>query len=160
MHVQINTQSATTSPRRMALIFLLGSMFSTHPTALPDPVTQPPVTEGYAASRAEEEEEVDDENYWTTCCFDVGPVNRPADITRALLLGFHQLFCVMKETGNMFHLTIPQGNIYLAAIPQGWKQHEQWQSLTSFLALHPLSDIGDTDGTVRLFCSCPPLFVL
>lgn len=38
-------------------------MCSTHPAALPDPVTQPPVTEGYAASRAEEEEEVDDENY-------------------------------------------------------------------------------------------------
>ena len=37
-------------------------LLPTHPTALPDPVTQPPVTEGYAASGREEEEGVDDED--------------------------------------------------------------------------------------------------
>lgn len=38
----------------------------THPAALPDPVAQPPVTEGDAASGGEEEEDVDDQDYWTS----------------------------------------------------------------------------------------------
>lgn len=34
----------------------------THPAALPDPMAQPPVTEGYAACGGQEEEGVDNED--------------------------------------------------------------------------------------------------
>lgn len=106
MHIQINAQSAATTRSSMAVIFLLGSRYTesvasimckqdpltTYPAALPDPVAQPPVTEGYAASGGEEEEDVDEEDDCTSCCFDVGSIHRPGNCSRAFLFSFHQLF--------------------------------------------------------------------
>lgn len=63
----------------------------TYPAALPDPVAQPPVTKGYAASCGQEEDDVDDEDQWTSCCLNVCTIDRPGDCTAAFFLCFHQL---------------------------------------------------------------------
>lgn len=78
MHIQINAQTAANSLKhssyfscgcrlqnkeRLLKFILRQETSNTHSAALPDPVAQPPVTEGYASCGGEEEEDVDDE-----CC--------------------------------------------------------------------------------------------
>lgn len=80
----------TNTRRSDAALIVKQHPLQTHPAALPDPVAQPPVTEGNAARGGEEEEDGDDEDEWTPSCFDVGAVHGPGDGTGALLLRFNQ----------------------------------------------------------------------
>lgn len=173
-HVQINSQSAPVSHWTIVLIFLLGAekhtkkvasiivtqdCLHTHPTSLSNPVAQPPVTEGYAACGEEEEQDVDDEDYWTSCCFDVGSIHRPVDCAGALLFSCHQLFYINKE-GEYTVTCEPfsRKNKHLAFILH--VEHKKLSgSLTSFLTLSLWSDLGDIDSIVCLSCTGPPLFV-
>lgn len=72
--------------------------------ALLDPVAEPPVAEGDAASGGQEEEGVDDEDDGASRRLDVGAVDGPADIARALLLRFHQRLCVQEDRVSFLHV--------------------------------------------------------
>lgn len=65
----------------------------THPTALLDPVAEPPVTEGYAACGEEKEQDVDNEGQGSSSSLDVSSVDGPCDRSMALFLSLHELVC-------------------------------------------------------------------
>lgn len=79
-------------------IFLLLSALAfqlslTHPTALLDPVAEPPVAEGYAACGEEEKQDIDNEGQGPSGSLDVSGVDGPGDCPMALLLSLHELVC-------------------------------------------------------------------
>lgn len=82
----------------------------THPTALLDPVAEPPVTEAYAACGEEKQQDVYNESQWSSSSLDVSSVDGPRDRSMALFLSLHQLVCWIvyqniwrKENGSMTH---------------------------------------------------------
>lgn len=75
--------------------------FRTHPTTLFDPVAQPPVTKGDTSCGGQEEDHVEEKDKRTSCCFDVGTIHRPADITRASFFSFHQFSYIKKRKKSL-----------------------------------------------------------
>lgn len=83
----------------------------TYPTALFDPVAEPPVTKGDTSCGGQEEDYVDNKDKGTSCCFDVGAIHRPADVTRASFFSFHQFFYIKQKKKKKKHLAnIPEEN--------------------------------------------------
>lgn len=75
-----------------ALVFQLSL---THPTALVDPVAEPPVTQGYAARGEKEEQDIDNKGQGSSGSLDISGVDGPSDRPLALLLILHELVYVI-----------------------------------------------------------------
>lgn len=85
-----------------------------HPTALLDPVAEPPVTEGYAACGEEEEQDINKEGQGSSGSLDVSSVDGPGNRPMALLLSLHEPLCgkahhnVMREEQRVVTRFLPE----------------------------------------------------